>query len=230
MNPPLRAITYSNPLNARFCWCGSDTIVLSWAPCSDCVRPIGEALWACHFARADFVMSTVGELESSNSEAVNDMVDITDGIVISIEADGKAVSAWSRNLYWTPTPPAGITRAFGEYTFAAPSAAAYAIQTTDSFMALSKPFVAVLPQALLDIIAAEPAGVVARSYRLYVRIVLMPVCRRVADILNTHQAVVREPPAPTCPSSSDADPSTSTNTAYNCGCCCHSCHLCKLSD
>ena len=77
-------------------------------------------------------------------------------LLTSIEPDGKAVSARSRKVYFDPTPPAGLTRTFLDYSFAAPSSAAYAIANTDTFMTLSQPFSALLPQALLDIIAAEP--------------------------------------------------------------------------
>ena len=142
------------------------------------------------YARDGFMSDTVGDLESSHPEAVKEMLTHI-GSLYLITADGKVVSKQSQKIKWDPTPPAGLTNAFAEYSFAKPSAAAFAITSVDTFMVLSKPFAAELPRVFLDIITQEPAGAMAHSYRLYVRTVLMPLYRRVAEILNAHSAAVR---------------------------------------
>ena len=88
-------------------------------------------------------------------------------LLTSIEPDGKAVSARSRKVYFDPTPPAGLTRTFLDYSFAAPSSAAYAIANTDTFMTLSQPFSALLPQALLRRHDAPPARCLPHSIRRF---------------------------------------------------------------
>ena len=159
-------------------------------------RPIRDALHQVMFARGDFVGSTVADLASSHPDAVLDMLTHT-AVMFPITADGKVVSRRSKFVLWGPTPPAGIAHTFPDCSFAAPSAAAAAIHTQHTFTTFSMPFAAELPHALLDIIAAEPAGAVAHSYRLYIITVLMPIYRRVMEILNAHAAVVRDRlPAP----------------------------------
>ena len=159
---------------------------------SDCVRPIGDALYQVMFARGDFVQSTVIEIETSHTEAVTEMLVHMATVGVHIDADGKLVSKRPGALRWDPAPLAGLTGAFADFTFAAPSAAAHGIMAVEIFTMMSKPYAAELPQAILDIIEAEPAGAVARSYRLYIVTVLMPMYRRVADIMNAHSAVVRD--------------------------------------
>ena len=65
-----------------------------------------------------------------------------------------------------------------------------AIGAVDMVTALSQPFTAELPAAILDIVAAEPLGAIGLSYRRYVQSTLLPGIRRVAAILRSHSATI----------------------------------------
>ena len=54
---------------------------------SDCVRPIGDALYQVMFARGDFVQSTVIEIETSHTEAVTEMLVHMATVGVHIDAD-----------------------------------------------------------------------------------------------------------------------------------------------
>ena len=74
-----------------------------------------------------------------------------------------------------------------------PLAAAFAIGGADFITTYSQPFTAELPTAILEIVAAEPSGVVGLSYRRYVQSTLLPGIQRVAAILRLHSATIEWP-------------------------------------
>ena len=84
----------------------------------------------------------------------------------------------------------GLTHAFTNHVFAAPTPATYSIRWFDTFEALSQPFTQELPHAIIDIIAADPTSSIAVKYRSYVKTVLLPLCQRVTGILRAHSAVI----------------------------------------
>jgi hypothetical protein len=83
-----------------------------------------------------------------------------------IGADGKVTSGSGR-LMWDSSPPTQLTRNFGFNDHAAPSAAACSIRSIDVFHTVQPPYCDELPQAILDVIAAEPTNAIAHSYRRY---------------------------------------------------------------
>ena len=103
-------------------------------------------------------------------------------------------SARSGTVRWDPDLPAQLTGNFGDYTLAAPSAAAMSIYTVDAFAMHGQPHCSQLPQAILDAVAAEPTGAIAESYRRYVRTVLVPGIQDVAELLKAHAATIEWPP------------------------------------
>ena len=72
-------------------------------------------------------------------------------------------------------------------------AAAFAIGGADFITTYSQPFTTELPTAILEIVAAEPSGVVGLSYRRYVQSTLLPGIQRVAAILRLHSATIEWP-------------------------------------
>jgi hypothetical protein len=76
---------------------------------------------------------------------------------------------------------------------AAPSAAANSIWLTDAFFLFRQPYSFELPQAILDVAAADPSGAIAEGYRRYVRTVLVPGLHAVAELLKTHAATIEWP-------------------------------------
>ena len=77
---------------------------------------------------------------------------------------------------------------------AAPSAAAVMIWLADALGKYAQPYCFELPQAILNIVAAEPAGAVAESYRRYMRTVLVPQVETAANLLTAHAATIEWPP------------------------------------
>ena len=91
---------------------------------------------------------------------------------------------------YQPWAMTGLTHVFCGNTFAVATPAAYSIGMFDAFETLSQPFTQELPHAIVDIIAADPTSSVAVKCRNYVKTVLLPLCRRVTDILRAHSAVI----------------------------------------
>jgi type II secretory pathway pseudopilin PulG len=157
-----------------------------------CIRPVGNDIWALIFARSMVVQQIVSKLDVSHPDAVERMLSFI--TTSKRHPDGTVTSATSGKLLWTPNPPPELTRAVAKPDMAAPSAAAYMIAGHDALLCLSKPFCFEMPDAILDIIAAEPTGEIAEMYRGYVRHTLMPLFRRVANTLQEYSAYVELPP------------------------------------
>ena len=125
-----------------------------------------------------------------------------------IDTDGKVTSAWSGRVHWDPSLPAQLTRTFGyKPTMVSPcSAAAASICFIDAMLTFQEPFWDELPQAVLEIIAAEPTGAIAHrghSYSHYICTVYVPgvyICtvyvpgvQHVSDMLKAHSTVTEWP-------------------------------------
>lgn len=65
--------------------------------------------------------------------------------------------------------------------------------TGTAMISVSQPFTHELPRIIYGIIAAEPDGKVASTYRLWVRTVMMPLIRQVSALLIAHSAVIEWP-------------------------------------
>ena len=90
--------------------------------------------------------------------------------------------------------PAQLTKNFGLHDFAAPSAAAFSIANIgDVWATVGQPFCYELPQAVFDVIAADPAGELAHGYRRYIRTVLVPGVQHVAELLKANSATIEWP-------------------------------------
>ena len=63
----------------------------------------------------------------------------------------------------------------------------------NAILTFAKPYCDELPQAILDIVAAEPTGAIAHSYRRYIRTVWVPGVQHVAELLKAHSAVIEWP-------------------------------------
>eukprot|EP01052_Picozoa_sp_SAG31_P043838 SAG31_NODE_7439_length_1689_cov_1.104403_2_plen_147_part_00 len=142
-------------------------------------------------ARLYFLRGTVLELQVSHPDSVSEMVAASRLSVIS--EDGKVRSARAGKLMYglDEVYQQGLTRAYDDDNSESPSAEAIHIQNTDTWTKLAKPICYELPQTILDIVTNEPTGPVAVEYRRYIKTVLMPLCRRVAGMLEQeHSAVI----------------------------------------
>ena len=97
-------------------------------------------------------------------------------------------------LRWDPDLPAQLTGSFGSGYADAPSAAALPIYLADAFSTIGQPHCFELPQASFDVVAVDPAGAIAKSYRRCVHTVLVPGVQVVAELLKAHAAVIEWPP------------------------------------
>eukprot|EP01052_Picozoa_sp_SAG31_P034791 SAG31_NODE_4113_length_3572_cov_24.306939_3_plen_290_part_00 len=155
-----------------------------------CCRPVINDLIAMSYIRQPMVRQIVGKLEP---DLVEEMLSLANGAIMTFDPDGAVMTRSTKKVYWTPNPPAELTRAMGEHTFASATGAACLIATHDVFVAWSKPFCFEMPSAILKVISAEPTGEVAEMYRNYVRRTLMPLSRRIVDTLREHAAYVELP-------------------------------------
>ena len=143
--------------------------------------------------RYSYVFETVGQLESTHPQAVADMLAHA-ASMYTVGLDRIARRVGDGSIYWAPRQASSqLTEAFPHHGHGSPSAAAMAIGTVDIFSALSQPFTAELPAAILEVVAAEPSGAVGLSYRRYVQTALLPGIRRVAAILRSHAATIEWP-------------------------------------
>jgi hypothetical protein len=134
-------------------------------------------------------MCVVFEMETSHSEVVALVLSFS-AALYTIGADGKLRSVRSGKVYWVPDLPAQLTQSFDDMVFAASSAAVNSISYADTFSMIGQPYYFELPQTIVDVIATEPAGTIAESYRRYVRTVLVPGVQAVAELLKAHAASI----------------------------------------
>ena len=114
-------------------------------------------------------------------------------VAYPIGTNGKVTSAGSGSVHWDPDPPAQLTRNFGFINFGLRSAAAVSIRNVDIVHTWQQPYCDELPQAILDVVPANPTGSIANSYRRYIRTVWVPGVQHVADVLHAHSAVIEWP-------------------------------------
>ncbi len=113
----------------------------------------------------------------------------------NIDQDGKVKMPGGLSGYmWEPSSRAQITEVFKVHTQPCQSATTISVVASDGFTAISQPFCDELPRLCQELIAAEPTGKLAVYWRSYVRTVLLPLARRVADILVAHSTVIEWPP------------------------------------
>lgn len=161
----------------------------------DCCRPIELTLFALGLSRVQWVGGAVVELEVTAPEVVEQVLRLTDRGGYVVNAQGQAVSLRSGGVYWDQaTRPDGITRTQGEFNFGYDSAAACAIALADFMTFYSKALCKELPTAILDHLTADPTSPLADSFRRYARRSMVPVMRRVTELLQNHSAVVELPP------------------------------------
>eukprot|EP01052_Picozoa_sp_SAG31_P010755 SAG31_NODE_597_length_13674_cov_3.402947_16_plen_296_part_00 len=158
-----------------------------------CCRPVLTDIVAIGFSRCTIVQQMVGALEASHSDAVEAMLPFALG-AYEMNADGTVTNRRYGNVKWTPNPPPELSRAMGDWSFVATSAAGAAIALHDAYVSVSKPFCSELPDAILAIIGLEPTGQVAEMYRRYVCDTLMPLLRRVTEKLREYATFVELPP------------------------------------
>ena len=89
--------------------------------------------------------------------------------------------------------PSRLTTISEDEITALPSAAACSVRNADFILTRKTPYCDELPQAILDVIAAEPTGTIAHSYRRYIRTVWVPGVQHVAELLKAHSAVIEWP-------------------------------------
>jgi hypothetical protein len=158
----------------------------------ECCRPVDLGIESLTHARYCYVAHTVFEMEASHPEVVAEMLALS-AAMFPVGADGKVTSARSGTLYWERSVPTQLTMAFGSNLLAMPSAAACSVRIVDTVLTYAKAFCDELPQAILDVVAAEPTGAIAHSYRRYIRTVWVPGVQHVAELLKAHSAVIEWP-------------------------------------
>eukprot|EP01052_Picozoa_sp_SAG31_P042362 SAG31_NODE_6703_length_1918_cov_1.219901_1_plen_477_part_00 len=156
----------------------------------DCCRPIILHLQTIIIHRAGMTAELVAVLEVEHPEMVQA---ILAGVapMFPTDEDGTINTQYGTTL-WRPHKPA-LVRTYTNVLTSFSSAASVMIAATEAFLVISAPLCAVAPQPVLDLVAAEPTGVVAANYRRYISTVLVPLCRRVLDILVAHGATIEWP-------------------------------------
>lgn len=158
----------------------------------ECCRPIELGLESLMHARFGYVVDTVFEMEASHPESVAEMLALC-AALFPVGADGKVTSARSGRVMWEPSLPTQLARTFDDDSEAMPSAAACSVRLRDVVLTNAKPYCDELPQAILGVVAAEPTGAIAHSYRRYIRTVWVPGLQHVAELLKAYSAVIEWP-------------------------------------
>jgi hypothetical protein len=158
----------------------------------ECCRPVLLGLGSLLHARYCYVAHTVFEMEASHPEAVAEMLAFSTAM-FPVGADGKVTSARSGRVLWEPSLPTQLTMTFEGEMFGLPSAAAYSVCLCELMLTFGKLCCFELPQTILDVIAAEPTGAIAQSYRRYIRTMWVPGVQHVAELLKAHSAVIEWP-------------------------------------
>eukprot|EP01052_Picozoa_sp_SAG31_P027951 SAG31_NODE_2658_length_5286_cov_2.941585_3_plen_169_part_00 len=149
--------------------------------------------------RYSFVQAAVRMLESVAPEAVQTMVEQSKALHYAVSADGKQALRPNGTVMWdAAAQPNGLTHAYSGSTEASISAASLAVSTADTFTFMSKPLSKLLPETILDFVAADPTTPLARQFRLYVQNSWVFGMRRLSKLLEAHSAVMELPPTEWC--------------------------------
>eukprot|EP01052_Picozoa_sp_SAG31_P039984 SAG31_NODE_5679_length_2386_cov_1.692610_2_plen_179_part_00 len=116
-------------------------------------------------------------------------------LMVRVDPDGSARSNRSNKQQWDPnhTLRQQLTRAYHTSQAAAPSASAYAIRTTDMYVAMSQPHCDEAPRHVLALIEAEPTSAIAAAWRRYARVVLVPLVNALSEFLIGHGQTIEWP-------------------------------------
>lgn len=152
-------------------------------------------------ARYRFVQSAVGMLASVAPEAVEAMVEQSKAM-FAVSADGKQAFRSNGMVMWdAAAQPSGLTHAYECNDEASICAASLAVGKADFYIFMTKPLSKLLPETILDFIAADPTTPLARQFRLYVQNSWVFGMRRLSKLLEAHSAVMELPPTEWCASS-----------------------------
>ena len=117
---------------------------------------------------------------------------------LGVEEDGT-IYMWGRIAFDPNTDTKGLTTGAATYSisqFNGTSPAVVDIMTQDCGATLTKyPYVQELPQAFLNLMAADLNGPLAEDYRGYIRHEVKPVLDRISDVLQAHFAAIEAPSA-----------------------------------
>eukprot|EP01052_Picozoa_sp_SAG31_P009623 SAG31_NODE_510_length_14725_cov_2.829482_3_plen_330_part_00 len=164
----------------------------------ECCHPVEVLLYAIISVQFEFVNGAVHTLESTEPDVVVEMVASVraHNAYITVDSDGKVRSARSGQVHWEPrsADSLGLTETFDSYTQFGNSAAGFVVTNANAVRGLLKPYSSLFPRRILDVIRDEPQSMIANDYRRHVRVALVPILRRVANILTTIASKIELPP------------------------------------
>eukprot|EP01052_Picozoa_sp_SAG31_P038217 SAG31_NODE_5064_length_2763_cov_1.885135_2_plen_165_part_00 len=134
----------------------------------------------------------VADLEGTHPEAAATMLDAAASMT-RMDEQGRVVSGRSGAVHWEKPSENALASAFPGHVHCYKSALAARVHFADTFIHMSQPYCFELPRTIMELVAAEPDGRVAATYRSYVKTTLMPLLRRVSKILNAHSIVIEWP-------------------------------------
>eukprot|EP01052_Picozoa_sp_SAG31_P045539 SAG31_NODE_8355_length_1466_cov_2.194587_1_plen_301_part_00 len=144
-----------------------------------------------HYTTLGFINEAVATLEITHPDAVARMTAFAQPLY-SLGEDGSVTSkSTGKVMFWGKSAPA-ITRV----SHAAPqvhhSANAFMIIVVHMGCTATPAYSEILPTTILDVIGDDASDLAVR-YRRFVRITLVPLLRRVADILELHGFTIELP-------------------------------------
>lgn len=116
------------------------------------------------------------------------------GALYTLEEDGSLTNTTTGAKSFLSTTAPAITRTVKNSLHAYYSAKAVMILMAQMIGVGATPISAILPTIILDIIGDDAASDLAIRYRRYVRTTLVPLMRRIVDILQAHGVVMELPP------------------------------------
>ena len=117
---------------------------------------------------------------------------------LGVEQDGT-IHAWGRIVFDPNTGTKGLTTGAATYCTSqlnGTSPAVVDIWIQDAAVTVAKhPYVRELPQAFLDLMAADLNAPLAEDYRGYIRHEVKPALDRISDVMQVHYAAIEAPSA-----------------------------------
>lgn len=165
----------------------------------DFCDPVALKLATYKQMRYRFVTSCATELETSQPQAFAELY-AREGYAmkngLELAADGTLRWAWVDVVMLDTMAQQGHTwTATNMYLsfYTGSSARSVDVALSDA-VAFAKPYLRELPQAFLDLMAADVDGSLATNYRGYIRHDVKPILDQITAIVHAHHAVIDPPP------------------------------------
>eukprot|EP01052_Picozoa_sp_SAG31_P050022 SAG31_NODE_11227_length_1052_cov_0.806925_1_plen_264_part_00 len=158
----------------------------------ECCGPFLFALWGHLVHCVCYSANIMAAMEETHPEIITAMAGFA-ARLYDVKDDGTLVGKTTGYTMWLGSPPAAITRTFNcSYHTIATSKQAM-LWGVQLLSMMTAPWTAVMPEAVLGVIATDPNGEYAVEYRRFVRVTMLSGLKKMQEILTAHGPLLEMP-------------------------------------